>query len=255
METSRHFAPAVPLRPDPEKIARIWERYVETREETLRMELITAYSTFVRMMAAKVYARRTYSELEFDDYLQYATVGMLEAVDRFDPRRGIKFETFASSRITGAMLNGIEISTEVQQQIVARRLILAQRAASLLESASQPDKPDAIFARLAEVAIGLAVGMVLEGSGMHCEVDAEYADNSYRGLELKQLRGKVQVAVSTLPENQRQVIQSHYLQHLPFEEVARNMDLTKGRIAQLHKQALETLRKKLRQAPEVDLSC
>jgi RNA polymerase sigma factor for flagellar operon FliA len=58
-----------------------------------------------------------------------------------------------------------------------------------------------------------------------------------------------------LPANQQRVIEGHYLQYLPFEEIARNMGLTRGRIAQLHKEALANLRSGLSNAPEVNLCC
>lgn len=249
------FVVRAPVRPEPVETARLWAVFVADRDQATREKLMKAYMSFARVMAAKVYARRIYTEMEYADYLQYATVGLIESIDRFDPTRGILFETYAAARITGSMLNGIERSSEVQQQIAARKQIMAQRIASMAEGAAGMKSADVVFAHLAELAIGLAVGFALEDSGMYCAENAEFADNSYTGIELKQLQGRVLIAVAALPANQRQVIESHYLQRLQFEEVATAMSLTRGRIAQIHKQALGTLRTLLQKPQEIDVSC
>jgi RNA polymerase sigma factor for flagellar operon FliA len=242
------------LRPDAADTARMWAYFVDSRDADVRAQLVAAYQGFARIMAAKLYARRVYAAMEFADYLQYATVGLLEAIDRFEPQRGFKFETYAASRINGAMLDGIAASSEIQQQIVARRQIMAQRVA-LLNEAEAPTTASAVFARLAELAIGLAVGFALEDSGMHSAAEGDYADNSYAGVELKQLQARVKAALTGLATRQRHVIEAHYLQHQPFEAVATAMGLSRGRIAQLHKEALGNLRARLQQGEDVDLRC
>jgi RNA polymerase sigma factor FliA len=233
----------------------LWTEFVANRSPALREQLIKSYLDFARIMAAKMYAKRMFTEMEFADYLQFARVGLVESIDRFEPQRGFRFETFAASRINGAMLSGIERSTEIQEQIAARRRMLGQRLASLEQDAPADMGPEAAFARLAELAIGLAVGFVLEDSGMHREEDAEYADNSYHGIELKQLRERLAALLAALAPNQQQVIRSHYLQHMAFEEIATAMSLSRGRVSQIHKEALGNLRQRLRSWREVDLRC
>lgn len=253
MMTSNSFAVRRPLRPDPEETARLWTYYVQSRDAAAREHLLAAYMEFARMLAAKMYARRVLDEMEFDDYLQYARVGLIEAIDRFDPARDIKFETFASSRINGAILNGIQTCSEVQQQIHARKRVVEQRVASLLETLPDRAGAENVFARLAEIAVGLAVGFALEDSGMHASETGQYPDNSYAAVEMKHLRARLNKAVMDLPPSQRQVIKSHYLQQMAFEEVARDMGLTRGRISQLHKLALAGLRDLLKSATDMDL--
>lgn len=235
----------------------LWHGYVHERDDGARARLVTAYQGFTRMLAAKVYARRVYTEMAFEDYLQYATVGLIESIDRFEPARGVRFETFASTRITGAILNGITSSSEIQEQVAARRRVIGQRLGTLRDApaAPAPESPAAVFAALAEMAIGLAIGFVLEDSGMHLDVQGEFADNTYQAVELKQLQARVRAQVGALPASQQKVIEGHYLQHLAFEEIARSMGVSRGRIAQLHKEALGNLRKGLNNAPEVDLCC
>lgn len=244
-----------PLRPDPAEIGPLWASFVRTRDSGTREQLVSAYMGFARMMAAKVYARRAFDEMEFADYLQYARVGLIEAIDRFDPERGVLFETFAAVRMTGAMLTGIESSSEIQRQVATRKRVIGERVASLAEPAPPSTGPEAVFARLAEMAIGLAVGFALEESGMYLQEEGEYADNTYSGVELRQLRGRVKAALGELGLNQRRVIELHYLQHLPFEDVANRMSLSRGRISQIHKEALQNLRVLLAKTDSVDLQC
>ncbi|KQQ96163.1 hypothetical protein ASF77_21915 [Massilia sp. Leaf139] len=241
------------MRPDAGEVSDLWAYYVHSRDPAARERLLAAYTEFARMLAAKVFARRIFTEMEFDDYFQYARVGLIEAIDRYEPARGIKFETYASSRINGAMLNGIETCSELQQQLHARKRLVSQRVASLAEKAPEQAGAQDVFARLAEIAIGLAVGLALEESGMHMSEDAHYADNSYTAVEMKRLQSRIKVAVRALPPNQRQVITSHYLHHMAFEEVATNMSLTRGRVSQLHKQALAGLRIQLEKSSDMDL--
>jgi RNA polymerase sigma factor for flagellar operon FliA len=244
-----------PLRPDPTEIGQVWAAFVQTRRSDARERLVSAYMGFARMLAAKVYARRTIEGMEFADYLQYATVGLIEAVDRFDPERGVLFESFAAVRITGAMLTGLESSSEIQRQIATRKRVIGERVASLADATPPLTGAESVFAHLAELAIGLAVGFALEDSGMYLQEEGSYADNTYAGVELKQLRGRVKAALAGIGANQRRVIELHYLQHLPFEDVANRMSLTRGRISQIHKEALQNLRARLTKTDAVDLHC
>ncbi len=243
------------MRPDPLEIGRVWAAFVQTRNSAAREQLVAAYAGFARMMAAKVYARRTVDAMEFADYLQYATVGLIESIDRFDPGRGFLFESFAAARITGAMLSGVESSSEIQRQIATRKRVMGERLSSLAEPTPASSGVNAVFARLAEMAVGLAVGFALEETGMYQQEEGGYADNTYAGAELRQLRDRVKVALGEIGPNQRKVIELHYLQHLPFEEVAKRMALTRGRISQIHKEALQTLRVWLAKVDAFDLHC
>jgi len=253
MQRHPSLAPSLPLRPDAAETGRLWAYYVQSRDPDTRAKLVAAYTPFARMLAAKVYAGRVLSTLEFGDYLQYALVGLLESLERFQPQRDIMFETFAAARITGAILSGIEASSDIQRQIVTRKRLIRQRVAALADPA--PVAGAAVFARLAELAIGLAVGFALEDSGMHRDEQAQYADNSYTGVELRQLQERLQLAMQKLTPQQKQVVHMHYLQQQPFTEVAAGMALTRARIAQIHKEALARLRTLIQKNGDIDIRC
>jgi RNA polymerase sigma factor for flagellar operon FliA len=234
--------------------AALWQAYRHGRDESLRQRLVARYLEFARMLAARMFARRTYGGLEFDDYLQFARVGLLEAVDRYDGTLGAKFETFAAHRINGAILNGIATYSEVQEQVAARRRIESERLDGLHGKSPDPSDPAALFAYLADLAVGLAVGLALEGTGMIQDSAATYGVQPYDGLELRQLRARLKEALASLPDRQRKVLSWHYLQQRPFEEIATALDLSRGRISQLHKEALTALRERWRARDAVDWS-
>lgn len=240
---------------DSHAAAALWASYAGG-QAAVREQLVQTYLPFARIMAARLFAARTHMQVEFDEYLQFARVGLMEAVDRYDPARGSKFETFAASRIRGAILSGMASYSEVHEQIAARKRLVGERLAALKDSGRATAEPAALFGYLAELAIGLAVGFALEDSGMYSnhEQPAHYADNSYAGVELKQLRARLKSLLEQLPGKHRQVVACHYLQRMAFEEVAERMQLSKGRVAQIHREALLKLRDALRGQPELNWS-
>lgn len=219
--------------------AALWSRYRTSRDDTTRQALVTRYTRLVRVIAARAFSQRVSKELEFADYYQFGMVGLLQAIDRFDSTIGVRFESFASLRITGAVLDGVETLSEKQNQVVARQRAIKERAASLSERThSRTD----LFERLADMAVGLAIGFLLEDTGMYAPDNGSYGDNSYCGIELKLLRRRVQEAVRLLPEQERRVITQHYLQQQAFDEIAAQWSLTRGRVSQVHHSALKRLR-------------
>jgi len=239
-----------------DKVSVLWKEFQSKPDPGLRECIIENYLPFAKMLAAKAYAKRTFIELEFLDYLQYASIGLIEAVDRFDPARDVKFETFAAPRITGSILNGLCSLSERQEQVHARRKIISDRIESLKYARSKSHDPHAVFSYLAEVSIGIALGFVLEDSSMYQADEPIYPDNTYEHVELKQMRQGLKRLLKFLPENERKVISYHYQHQLSFDEITRILGLTKGRISQIHKSALQRLRNSLsNQNNTVDFCC
>lgn len=228
--------------------APLWLR-VRDRDADAREAAIEHYRPFARMVAATYFARRIDDDIEFDDYHQWALVAMIESVDRFDAARGVQFKTFASRRMHGAILDGVESATEKQRQIAMRRRLREERAAAALKAAQGAkaegaDDVEDVFRVLAEVGIGLALGLMLEDSGMIAPgADAAGPDSAYVHAEQRQLTRSVRQAVKALTEQEQLVIRCHYLEEQLFSDIALQLGLSKGRISQIHKQALERLRR------------
>lgn len=217
-------------------------------------ELVMQNMPLVRRIAARLYRWRWGNSVEFGDYLQAGMVGLVEASRRFDAGQGTQFQTYASWRITGAILTSLETATEQHQQAAARKRTVEERVASLHPSGQQPvseaaptaDEVEAAFARIAEVAIGLAVGFMLEGSGMFRQEEEHAADgDASTAAGMNQAKLRLRRAVAHLPQTEQAIVKSHYDEHLSFTEIATALRLSKGRVSQLHKQALLRLKASL----------
>lgn len=225
----------------------LWRQWRGCGDASAREQLLGLHMPYARVVAASYYARRFSDDVEFGDYLQYACVGLLEAMDRYDPGRGVQFRTFAARRMHGAILNGLQRATEKHQQIAARQRLRAERLQDVRELAgadtTATQAPEQLMRIVAEAGIGLAVCWMLEGTAM---VDAGGSAGTlhfYQGAQLRQLRERLAQAVDRLPPQERTVIRHHYLQDVPFDRIAADLQLTKGRISQIHKQALMHLRR------------
>lgn len=239
-------------RPDQAEL-RLWERWRLHGDYAAREQLVLRHLGFARMMAGKVYRGRYNDEFDFSEYMQFATVGLLESIDRFDPATGVTFRTFAAKRMAGAILDGVQHLSEQQQQINARQRIVRERAQSMDALADSGTVSD-VFDRLAQVAIGLALGYMLEGSSMYAGDEPATADNCYTRVELKQLQGQVRAMVESLPEREKLIVKEHYLNRLPFDTIADILNVSKGRVSQLHRRALVMLRDACKKINDCDLT-
>ena len=224
--------------------AALWQAWRERAEAGARAALVELHGDFARIMAAKLFAQRYGDAVEFDEYLQFARVGLLEAVDRYDSSLGASFRTYAAHRIQGAVLSGLECLSECSRQVALRRRLEQDRVRSLAEQDAEA-APDA-FERLVSVAVGMAVGFMLDDVAAFQAADSSCGDSAYQGLAERETRHRLHALIEQLPAKEARIIRHHYLQHVPFEEIARDLGVTPGRVSQLHKRALEQLRAALR---------
>lgn len=239
------------LPPPPPEEPQLWAA-ARAGDAHARGRLIETYLPFARIMAAKLYAARVEHDVEFEDYLQYATVGLIESVDRFDPAFGTLFRTFAAHRIQGAVANGLEQLSEKRTQVATRRRLAAERrdcAAGALDAGGAD-----LFQQLADVAVSLALGFALEDARDDTLADGAALAQPYDALEMAQLRSRLLALVAGLPQRERLVIKSHYLHHVPFNLIADTMGITKGRVSQIHRTALDQLRKAMRAMRACDVA-
>lgn len=229
----------------------LWRRWIELGDHAAREVIAHHYLAYARALAAQLYNRRSSDEFEFDEYLQFATVGMMESLDRFDPSQGVMFKTFANRRITGAVLSGLAMLSERQEQVAFRKRIADERVFSFTDEKPLGDDPEAILRELATIGVGLALGYVLDGTGMVEGNEQALPDNTYARTELRQFRERVAHLLRRLTAREQDVVRLHYFQAKSFDEVAEQLALSKGRVSQLHKQALGRLRDLLGDNPGV----
>ena len=231
------------------EIAGLWQALRELGDPSAREQLIIRYSDFARMIAAKLYGTRRDDTVPFIDYLQYAQVGLIEALDRFDGSLGASFESYSSHRIRGSILNGLSRQTELRAQGVYWREVIAERRQSV--QGSQQGVSDTLedFARLA---MALTIGLMLDDPDAPERADDSVEANPYAGTELNQMRERVHTLVEQLPARERDILRRHYYEQREFQEIAADLGVTKGRVSQLHARALQRVREALNVGPRID---
>jgi RNA polymerase sigma factor for flagellar operon FliA len=224
----------------------LWAAFASERSASAREAVFAHFLPYARARAAQLYAGRHRDDVDFKDFLQLACIGLLEAIDRFEPQRGVAFRTFCTRRLQGSILTGIQRLSDAQEQIALRRRVRRERVASLepTETADAAGKPSDTFQDLATLAAGLAIGFMLDDTGM---IEAPTADpapyaTAYQTIARRQTREKLHAAVGRLPDRAHKIIRYHYFHGLGFEQIADILGLTKGRISQLHRGALLDLR-------------
>jgi RNA polymerase sigma factor FliA len=235
---------------DVEQDRALWREFASTRDQELRSELIQRYIGLAKLTAARLYQRRIDNSVTFADYLQYARVGLVEAIDHYDPAREVPFEAFSSYRIKGAVLNGLESESE----LAAQRAFWSRRARDRFESLKNHETRGdrrASLEELVNLTVGLALSHVIEHEDGEI-VDESLAANPYAVTELAQLQRAVRSLLPALPERERELIRRHYEEHVEFQQIAAEWGVTKGRVSQLHAQALQRLRQMLGLRPRVD---
>jgi len=227
-----------------------WREFATSRAPELRIELIERYIGLARITAARLYQRRVDNSVAFADYLQYARVGLVEAIDHFDPGREVPFEAFSSFRIKGAVLNGLQGESE----LAAQRAFWSRRSRDRFESLKSHETKGDRRASLEEL-VSLTVGLVLSHVVDHDDgevIDESLAANPYAVTELAQLKRAVRSLLPALPERERELIRRHYEDHVEFQQIASEWGVSKGRVSQIHAQALRRLRELLGRKPRVD---
>lgn len=225
----------------------LWQGFVPARGEAQRQALVAHYTPLARILAARLYAVRSDAGLEFSDYHHFGMVGLLECIDGFDPARGVRFEAYATPHVRGTIADGVAALSERQRQAAVRRQVLRERTRSLADAAPGA-APQAALAQVADIAIGLALGFMLEDCGMFLDPQAEpsLADSTYRTAELRSTCLLVNDSLAGLAAPERRVLSLHYLQGMAFTDIADDLGLSRGRISQLHRAGLATLQRRLR---------
>jgi RNA polymerase sigma factor for flagellar operon FliA len=219
----------------------LWDDFIRSRDVQLRSELIELYMPLARRMAARVYGYRGDESVTFSDYLQYARVGLIEAVDRFDANRGVPFESYSLRRIRGAILNGIGQESENAAQRRFWRTHTPERLQSLVEhNGGNPQR--ASLNDLAQITVGIALGIVLDDAERELAADDTPGNNPYAAAELEQFSRRLRLLIEDLPPRERDIIKGHYFERVEFQDIAARLGVTKGRVSQLHAQALARLR-------------
>ena len=238
----------------------IWAEFVTTRRPWLRKELITEYAPLVRFVVSRLGIPST-SLLEAEDLVSYGIIGLINAIDRFDPSRGVRFEAFATSRIRGAVIDQLRALNWLPRSAVSRVRQLESTLARLEQRLGRPAKEQ-------EAALELGVStdryrqMLLEVGIVVLSLDAPFSSLSQddeiaslgdlledtsapcpaEQVEKNELTTLLAAAVENLPERERILISLYYHDELTMKEISKVMGVSESRVCQLHMQAILRLR-------------
>jgi RNA polymerase sigma factor for flagellar operon FliA len=191
-----------------------------------------------------------------EDLVSYGTVGLVEAAERFDPKMGANFLTFAHYRIKGAIFDGLRRMGTLKGPD-QRALYLSERTSSYLASASARDpagprtfNDDVREVESAVTSLAAIFACSLEGQeGLQLRDEGLGPDER---LEQAELRERVKVAIEKLPENERRLLIAYYYESKTLEEAGATIGQSKSWSSRLHARAIERLRDYL--AEELELS-
>ncbi len=201
--------------------------------------------------------------LDYEDILSYGTIGLIEALDRFDDTKGVKFETYAISRIRGAIIDALRALDRLPRSVRQKARRLEQVTVDLSARLGR-DPTDA------ELAEGMAMtreqfnGLLVDSSWVTVSLDglverdensenpssAELpadpnADDFTGRLEKRQLLDALTTAVKGLPEREWLIVSLYYRDEMTMKEIAQILDISESRVCQLHGRALGRLRARL----------
>lgn len=227
----------------------LWLKYKETKSVDLRNALAEHYLPLVRLVCGRL-AMSLPPHLDRDDLLSSGFFGLLDAIDRFDPGRNIKFETYAGVRVRGAMLDYLRskdwIPVSTRQRIRKYEQTVCRLENELGRSATDDELAAALGISIDELRTlvsqcNSATVIPLEE---YLQTDAGDAvdTNPANSTELFELKDTLAKAIDRLPEKERTVVSLYYYEELTLKEISLIMHLTEARISQLHTKAIFRMR-------------
>lgn len=226
-----------------------WRLWSDAPTLQARHALVHHYGAWLRSIARETYLSFRVHGTELNDYIQFATQGMLEALDRFDPTLGVPFRAYARPRVRGAILNGIPKFSESSHHFTSTKNRWNERIISLCEHDEEEQLLGDTLEEIADLTITLALGYLLEDSALF-----EAPQGSQYGAELLVVMQKsLLCSLDKLTALEASVIRFHYFNQIAFKDVAKLLSLSAARISQLHKAALKKLKLILDGGSELDI--
>lgn len=220
-----------------------------------RAQLIEKYGPYVRSLANTV-RKQFNARLDIEDLVSYGNVGLFEAAERFDPKVGANFLTFAHYRIKGAIFDGLRKMGTLKGPD-QRAAYLTERAASYLSATSSADSASrarsfADDVRDVESAVtGLVAVFATSLEGMeHLQLKDESLSPEDR-LELTELKRRVRAAVEKLPENEKNLLIGYYYEGKTLEEAGEAIGQSKSWASRLHARAIDRIKATLSEEMDV----
>jgi RNA polymerase sigma factor for flagellar operon FliA len=231
-----------------DSVLTVWSDFQRTREPALRNRLVVQYSPLVKYVAGRMRSRLPHS-VDQDDLVSDGVLGLMDAIERFDPSRGLSFQTFAVPRIRGAIIDGLR-SMDFVPRSVRDKVRIVQQATTKLEERLGRLPDDEEIAREVGVPVQQVRDLAKQASSNHANLDDfELADELASAADDSVERGDVSASlrrvIAELNERDQVVIALYYFEGLTLAEIGKVLGVTESRISQVHSRATSTLRAKL----------
>jgi len=247
-------------KPSAEYMAEVWKKFVKNRDEATRNFLLETYLHVVKYAADRLYAKLP-DEVDIDDLISAGTFGLMDAVNAFDPSRGIKFETYCAPRIRGAILDELRAMDWVPRLVRSRSHKLNAAVHSLearlgrkpteKELSKELKLEGEEFEKLRRDA--KAVGLIslskkwfeTDSHKEFCEIDVLEDKRSDDPLLRAQRKDIKELVTRGLSRAERLIILLYYFEEMTMKEIGETLDLSESRVSQMHSAILVRLRGQL----------
>lgn len=244
-------------------IVALWSSFGESREQGLRDRLVLHYAPLVKYVAGRV-GTGLPAHVDVADLVQSGIFGLVDAIEKFEPERGLKFETYAMQRIRGAILDELRAQDWVPRSVRGKARDL-DRALERLSGSLRRTPTDGELAAELEIGVDelhrlyrrlrLTSVMALDELVTAGKGDASLAEtlpdhgavDPVATLVARDNRRQLADAVAQLPERDRTVVTLYYFENLTLAEIGTVLGVTESRVSQLHTRAVLRLRGKLGQ--------
>lgn len=237
---------------------KLWDRYQKTKLPELREQLILEYANVVNLVAGRLSMYLGYT-VEYDDLVGYGIFGLIDAIDKYDADKNVKFETYASLRIRGSILDQIRKMDWIPRTLRQKQKRM-EAAVSKLEAAyGRPASDDEIASELgisrdeyegwrseAEFTNMISLDDYLEqGSEGRMESLNSQFEQPENAIQKQELKEMLVEALQKLTENEQKVITLYYYEELTLKEISQILSVSESRVSQLHTKALQKIKDRL----------
>jgi RNA polymerase sigma factor for flagellar operon FliA len=237
-----------------------WREYVKTRSPQLRETIIREYAILARRAVERLQIS-PWGCVSQDDLISHAIIGLIDAIDRYDPEVGTPFEGFAMPRIRGAILDALRQLDWVPRTVRVKEQQLRRAFGRLEGLLGRPPRDEEVAEELGvsldelerlitEVARGsvLSLDDLVTGMGettLGEVVPSHDTDDPYRRQERDEAKRRLAAAIEALPEREKLVVSLYYYHELTLKEIGLVLKVTEQRVSQIHTKSMLRLSHKL----------
>jgi RNA polymerase sigma factor for flagellar operon FliA len=241
----------------------LWTLYRRNKDPSIRDTFIRQYSPLVKYVAGKVAANMP-STVEFEDLVGFGVFGLLDAIDKFDPEKNVKFKTYAVTRIRGAIFDELrsidwvprsvrQKTKEIEEAIVGLEAKLGRPASDSEIAGALGLSEDELTRTMLKIS-GTAVlslndvwysGDESDKISIGDSIESPSSFNPDSSVEREEIKRVIVQAINELPDKEKKVLVLYYYEDLTLKEIGQVLEVTESRVSQLHTKAILRLRAKL----------